>query len=170
MQHKNKKRIRKGLVFTGVFTLLIGIDFFTGAFSNLYYLWTEKDQELRAFLQQDLGERLNLEAESDGVKIKIKGAIADVVQTLVFYEIEDTEEDNQNMMQNFEGAFVENQDEIMKPEGFLRYYPPDLESDINKAEKNVYHGKISLLPLTSDEGTIKLKITKLLKLIRDSSD
>lgn len=169
-QQKNKKRIRKGLVITGVFALLIAIDIFTGAFSNLYYSWTEEDQELGAFLQQDLGENLNLEAESSGIKINIKSAIADDFQTLVFYEIEDTEEDNQYIMENFEGVFVENQAEIMSPEGYLRYYPPDLESNVNKEKRNVFQGKMSLLPLTSDNGTIKLKITKLHKLIRDSSD
>jgi RNA polymerase sigma factor (sigma-70 family) len=169
-QKKNKERKSKGLVFSGVFALLIGIGFFTGAFSNLYYTWTEEDQQLRAFLQQDLGERLNLEAESNGVKIKIKGAIADDVQTLVFYEIEDTEEDNQYAMDNFDGVFVENEHEIMSREGYQGYYPPDIESDVNKEEKNVYQGKISLLPLTADNGTIKLKISKLHKFIRDPSD
>ncbi|MBW8352034.1 hypothetical protein K0H71_21770, partial [Bacillus sp. IITD106] len=49
-------------------------------------------------------------------------------------------------------------------------YPPDLKSDLNNKEKNVFHGKLSLLPLKTDDGTIKLKITKLEKLIRDSSD
>lgn len=168
-QQKNKKRIRKGLVFAGVFVLLMSIEVFTRVFSNLYYTWTEEDQELRSFLQQDLGESLHLEAESNGVKIKIKSAIADDVQTLVFYEIEDTEDNNQYVMDNFEGVFVENQHEIMNGEGYLGYYPPDLESDLNNKEKNVYQGKISLLPLTKENGTIKLKITKLQKLIPDSS-
>ena len=167
---KIKKRKRKALVFTGVFVLLMGIGYFTGTFTNLYYTWTEKDQELRAFLQQDLGERLNLEAKSDGVKIKIKSAIADDVQTLVFYEIEDTAEDNQYVIDYNEGVSVENEPEIMSRVTFPRYYPPDLKSDINNKDKNVYHGKISLLPLITDNGTIKLKITKLQKLIRDSSD
>lgn len=36
-QQKNKKRIRMGLVFKSVFALLMGIGFFTGAFTNLYY-------------------------------------------------------------------------------------------------------------------------------------
>jgi RNA polymerase sigma factor (sigma-70 family) len=166
---KNKKRIRKVLVFVGVFALLMSIEVFTRVFSNLYYTSTEEDQELRAFLQQDLGEYLNLEAESSGIKIKIKSAIADDVQTLVFYEIEDTEYDNQYVMDYFDGVFVENEREFMSPEGYQGYYPPDLESDVNKEEKNVYQGKISLLPLTKDNGTIKLKITKLQKLIRDSS-
>jgi len=168
-QQKNKKRIRKGLVFAGIFAILIGIEFFTGAFSKSYYTWTEADQELRAFLEQDLGESLNLEAESNGVKIKIKSAIADDFQTLVFYEIEDTKEDNQYIMNAYDGVFVENDYEIMNTTAYQRYYPPDLEGAINKEEKNVYHGKISLQPLTSDNGTIKLKIKKLQKLIRDSS-
>jgi RNA polymerase sigma factor (sigma-70 family) len=169
-QQKNKKRIRKGLVFAGIFAILIGIEFFTGAFSKSYYTWTEEDQELRAFLEQDMGESLNLKAESNGVKIKIKSAIADEVQTLVFYEIEDTKEDNQYVMDAFDGVFVENDFEIMNTAAYPRYYPPDLEAAVNNEEKNVYQGRISLQPLTSDNGTIKLQITKLHKLIRDTSD
>ncbi|SFB09097.1 MULTISPECIES: DUF4179 domain-containing protein [unclassified Bacillus (in: firmicutes)] len=169
-QLKNKKRLRLGLVFASVFLLLMGLEVFTRSFSNLYYTWTEEDQQLRAFLKHDLGEVLNLEAESDGVKIKIKSAIADDVQTIVFYEIEDTEEDNQYVMNYDDGVSVENEYEIMKQDVYPRFYPPDLESDINNKEKNVYHGRISLRPLDKDNGTIKLKITKLYKLIRDSSD
>ncbi len=167
---KNKKRKNVGLVFAGVFTLLISIGFFTGAFSNLYYTWTEEDQQLRAFLQQDLGENLNLEAESNGVKIKIKSAIADEVQTLVFYEIEDTKKNFQYVMDYHDGVLVENEYEIMTRENYPRYYPPDLDSELNNKEKNVFQGKISLLPLTNDEGTIKLEITKLHKLIRDATN
>ncbi|MEH7157922.1 DUF4179 domain-containing protein [Neobacillus drentensis] len=169
-QQKNKKRLRIGMVIASFFALLIGIEVFTGAFTNYYYTWTEEDQELRALLQQDAGERLNLEAESAGVKIKIRSAVADEVQTLVFYEIEDTAEDNQYMMNYDDGVFVENEHKIMNTESQPWYNPPDLKSAVNKKRKNVYQGKLSLLPLTTDKGTIKLKITKLLKLIRDSSD
>ncbi|WP_419954024.1 DUF4179 domain-containing protein [Neobacillus niacini] len=169
-KRKNKRQIRKGLAFAGVIALVIGIDFFTGVFSNLYYNWTEKNQELRAFLHQDLGERLNLEDESDGVKIKIKSAISDEVQTLVFYEIEDMKKDNRYVINNFEGVYVENQHEIMDGDGYQGYYPPDLEADMNKEEKNVYHGKISLQPINKDNGTIKLQISKLQRIIRDSAN
>ncbi|MEH7305012.1 DUF4179 domain-containing protein [Neobacillus drentensis] len=169
-KQKNKKRIRMGIIFASVSALLMAIEVFTGSFTNLYYTWTEENQQLRAFLQQDLGERLNLEAESNGVKIKINSAIADDVQTLVFYEIEDTDEDNQYVMNYDDGVLVENEYEIMSHEANPRYYPPDLQSDVNNEEKNVYQGKISLLPLSKDNGTIKLKITKLQKLIHDSSD
>lgn len=168
---KNKKRNRIGLIFTGAIILLISIGFFTGTFRSLYYTWTEEDEELRAFLQHDLGERLNLEAESNGLKIKIKSAIADDVQTLVFYEIEDKKEENQYMMMNNDdGVLVENESEIMGAVTYPKYYLPDLKSKRNNERKNVYQGKISLPPLSKDDGTIKLRITKLYKLIRDSSD
>ncbi|MBS4209545.1 DUF4179 domain-containing protein [Bacillus sp. FJAT-50079] len=169
-QQKNKKHKRVGLVFASVFALLIGIEFFTGAFSNLYYTWIEEDQELRAFMKHNLGERLNLEAESDGIKIRIKRVIADDVQTLIFYEIVDTAEDNQYMLDYYEGVSVENKLEIMNRETYLKYYPPDLHSDVNNKEKNVYQGRISLLPLKTNSGTIELKITKLFKMIRDSTE
>lgn len=168
-QQKIKKRRRIGIVFASVLALLIGIEGMTGSFSNLYYTWTEEDQELRTFLNQDLGERLNLKAESNGVKIKIKAAIADEVQTLVFYEIEDINEDNQYMMNYQDGVYVENEHKIMTS-GFPRYFPPDLESEVNKEKKNVYQGKMSLLPLSTDTGTIKLEIKKLQKLIHDPSN
>ncbi|MFS0637931.1 DUF4179 domain-containing protein [Mesobacillus foraminis] len=169
-QQKNEKRNRMGFVLSGVFALVMGIGFFTGAFSSLYYAWTEDNKQLRAFLQQDLGERLNLEAESNGLKITIKSAIADDVQTLVFYEIEDKDENNQYMINYDEGILVENQQDIMNNATYPRYYPPDFELDGNNKQKNVFEGKISLLPLAMDKGTIKLKITKLQKVVRDSTD
>ncbi|MFE8695984.1 sigma-70 family RNA polymerase sigma factor [Cytobacillus sp. FJAT-53684] len=164
-QLKAKKQKKIGLVLAGVFVVFMCTGFLTGWFPKLYYTWTEEDQQLRAFLQHDLGKRLNLEAESDGVKIKIKSVIADDVQTLIFYEIEDMNEDNQYMMNYYDGVIVENENEIMNHEAFPKYYPPTL----NNEEKNVYQGKMSLLPLTEDNGTIKLKVIKLEKLIQDPS-
>lgn len=168
-QQKKKTRKRRGLILASVFTLLMITGFFSGAFTYLYYSWTEEDPELRAFLQADLGERLNLVAESNGVKITIKSVIADDTQTLVYYEIEDTDEDNQFMMTYRDGVIVENEYEILNRATYPRYYPPDLESDINKKTKNVYYGKMSLLPLTTDNGTIKLKVIKIQELIQESS-
>ncbi|MFO1443220.1 DUF4179 domain-containing protein [Bacillus sp. Bva_UNVM-123] len=168
-QRKIKKRKKMRLVFVSIFAFLIGIGFFTGTFTKLYYTWTEEDPELRAFLQHDLGQRLNLEAESDGVKIKIKSVIADDVQTLVFYEIEDLYEENQYEISYYNGVMVENESEIMSRSASPMHYPPDFESVVNKNEKNVFQGKMSLPPLTTDNGTIKLTIFKLQKLIHHSS-
>lgn len=168
-QQKIKKLKKRVLVLSSVFAFIIGIGFFTGTFANIYYSLTEDNEELRYYFQQDLGERLNLEADSNGIKIKIKSVIADDTQTLVFYEIEDTNEDYQYMMIYGDGVFVQDEYEIMNNEIYPRYYPANLESDINKEKKNVYHGKMSLMPLSIGEGTINLNITKLHKLIPDES-
>lgn len=168
-QQKISKRKKMGFVIGGIFMILVGIGFFTGALQYVYYTWTEDNLELRSFLQQGQGERLNLEAESNGVKITIKSAIADEVQTLIYYEIEDTKEDNQYFMDYYDGVVVENEWTIMSQTNYRRYYPPDLESDINKKEKNVYQGKISLLPLNTENETIKLKITKLQKVLDNTN-
>ncbi|WP_231688075.1 DUF4179 domain-containing protein [Bacillus sp. FJAT-18017] len=167
---KNRKRIRIGIVFASVFALLMSLEVVTGAFSNAYYTYAEEDQQLRAYLQQDLGKMLNLKAESKGIEITIKSVIADDVQTLVFYEIKDTDEDNQYFMMYQDGVIVENEQEIMNHAAYPRHYFPHLESNENKKEKNVFRGKMSLLPLGKDNGTIELKITKLYKLIRASDD
>lgn len=165
-QLKIKKYKKRGLIFTGVFAVFMCLGIFTGWFSYLYYSLTEEDQQLRQFLQHNLGERLNLEAESDGVKITIKSVIADDIQTLIFYEIEDMNEDNQYMMNYYDGVKVENENKIMNLGSHPKYYPPDQ----NNEEKNVYQGKISLLPLVTDSETIKLKITRLQKLNDDPSN
>lgn len=169
-QLKKSKRKKIGLIFTSLFVLLTGIGFFTGTLSHLYYSWTEEDPQLRAFLQQGTGQRLNLEVENGGVKITIKSVIADDIQTLVFYEIEDTVDDSQYILNFEDGIIVENEYEIMSRTAYRKYYPPDLESELNSKEKNVFRGKVSLLPITTDNGTIELKIIKLHRLMRDSSE
>lgn len=168
-KQKYKKRIRLGLVFASAFAAIIGFAFVTGAFHYVYYGWTEEDEQLRAFLQQDLGQRVNLEAESDGVKVKITGVVADEVQTLVFYKIEDSDEDSQYFLNYEDGLYVENENEIMSQETYPRFYLPDLNADLNKNEENVFYGKVGLRPLKDENGTMALKISKLIKLVPDPS-
>ncbi|RBP95404.1 RNA polymerase sigma factor (sigma-70 family) [Cytobacillus firmus] len=170
IQQKKNKRKRNGFIAASIFVLAILAGGITGVFSKLYYTWTEENQELRAFLQEDVGERLNLEAESDGVKIKIKSAIADDVQTLIFYEIEDTNGNNQFLINYDDSVYIEDKRKIMNDYTHQRYYPPDFESELNNKKKNTYHGKISLPPLKEDKGTIKLKINNVMKIIRKTSD
>lgn len=167
-QLRNKKRKKIGFIMAGVFSFLLALGVVTGMFKNLYYTWTEDDVQLRAFLQEDLGEKLDLVAEDEGIKITIKSAIADDYQTLVFYEIEDTNEDNQYMLDSYNGVFLRTENASMNRGTNLRYSPPDLESDLNKEKKNVYHGKVSLEPISKDSGDVKLIITQVQKLVQNS--
>lgn len=113
-QLKFKIRKKWALGFASIFAFIVAIGFITGAFPKVYYAWTEDDVYLREFLQEGFGQRLNLEAESDGVKVKIKGVVADDIQTLVFYEIHDMEEDKQFFMTFEDGLAVVNEFDIMK--------------------------------------------------------
>ncbi|MGD6893645.1 DUF4179 domain-containing protein [Bacillus infantis] len=168
-QQKAGKRNRLAFIAASVFVLVMCTGFFTGAFADVYYKWKEEDPELRAFLRADLGERLNLEAESNGVKIKIKSVVADKYQTLIFYEIEDTKKNNKYMINYEDGVSVQDDWEIFKGQFYPQYQPPNLDSDLNKKEQNIYHGKLSLPPLKEDSGTIKLNITQMMKLPGDYS-
>ncbi|MBT2684725.1 DUF4179 domain-containing protein [Bacillus sp. ISL-37] len=168
-QQKIKKRKKWALGFASAFALIVAIGFITGAFPKVYYAWTEDDVQLRAFLQEGFGQRLNLEAESDGVKVKIKGVVADDIQTLVFYEIHDMKEDNQYFMTFEDGLAVVNEYDIMKRDTYPRYSIPDVEAEMNKQEKNVFYGKVALRPLEEDQEKIKLRITKLQRLANNAS-
>lgn len=167
-QQKNKKRKKWALGFASAFAFIVAIGFLTGAFPKVYYAWTEEDEQLRAFLQEGFGQRLNLEAESDGVKVKINGVVADDIQTLVFYEIHDMEEDKQYFMNFEDGVSVENENDIMNQETYPRFAIPDVEAEMNKKEKNVFFGKIALRPLKGDEGLIKLRITKIQEMANEA--
>ncbi|MGD6879992.1 DUF4179 domain-containing protein [Bacillus infantis] len=168
-QQKVDKRNRIAFIAASVFVLVMCTGFFTGAFADVYYKWTEEDTDLRAFLKADLGERLNLEAESNGVKIKIKSVIADEFQTLLFYEIEDTKENKQYVINYGDGLSVEDEQEILSNEIYPQYQPPDPGSELNKKKQNVFHGKIGLPPLKGDSKTLNLEISKLAGIVGDSS-
>ncbi len=170
---RKKKRKSIGLVFASILTLIICIGFVTNSFANIYYSWVDwrnhEDEQLRAFLKNDLGERLNMEEVSNGVKVKIKSAVADDVQTLIYYEIEDTNQENRYMMNPYEGVGIENEFDVMSREAQPRYSPPVLQKEVQNEKKNVYKGTLSLLPISADNGTIELKISKLQKLVQDPS-
>ncbi|MGD6901643.1 DUF4179 domain-containing protein [Bacillus infantis] len=168
-QQKIGKRNRRTFIAAGVFALVMCTGFFTGAFADVYYKWTEEDPELRAFLKADLGERLNLEAESNGVKIKIKSVIADEFQTLLFYEIEDTKENKQYVINYGDGVSVKDERKVLSTDIYPQYLPPDPDSELNKKKQNVFHGKVSLPPLKGDSGMLNLEVSKLARIMGDSS-
>jgi hypothetical protein len=166
---KNKKRKKWAVGFVGAFAFIVAIGFITGAFPKVYYAWTEDDVHLRTFLQEGFGQRLSLEAESDGVKVKIKGVVADNLQTLVFYEIHDMKEDKQYFMNFEDGLTVVNEYDIMKRDTYPRYSIPDVEVEMNKKEKNVFYGKVALKPLDEEQAVIKLRIDRIQRLADDAS-
>lgn len=168
-QRKVKVRKKWALGFASALAIIMAIGFITGAFPKVYYAWTEDDVHLRAFLKEGFGQRLNLEAESDGLKVKIKGVVADDLQTLVFYEIHDMKEDKQYFMNFDDGLTVLNEYSIMKLDTYPRYSIPDVEAKMNKKEKNVFYGKVALKPLDEEQAVIKLRIDRIQRLADNAS-
>lgn len=161
-ERRTKKRNIGALAFVSFFAILLGTGYFTGTFSQLYYSWTEEIEELRPYLQHNLAERLDLEAESNGVRIKIKSAIADELQTIVYYEIEDLEDDNRYVMYLDDGVSIKNNFTMMDQNTYPRYYPSQLNT--SDSDKNIYQGKMSLRAIKQEDGMIELSITRLQKI------
>jgi len=160
---KNKKRKKWAVLAASVFAFVIALGFITGVLPKVYYAVAEENEQLRPFLQQGFGKRLNLEAENADVLIKINGVVADDIRTLVFYEIHALKEDKQYFIHFEDGISVENEFEIMKTQSYPLY---STLSDNgtgwnNETKKNTYYGKVSLNPLKKEEGLIKLRVTKI---------
>ncbi|MEI5905567.1 DUF4179 domain-containing protein [Bacillus spongiae] len=174
-KEKLKRKKTKWMVVASSFAcLLIFLGFVTNGFTSVYYAWEDwqqqEDELLREYYKSGLGERLNLEKESNGVKVTIKSAIADEFQTLIYYEIEDTTGENQYVVPHYDdGVTIENEQEIMNT-NVLKIFPPNHFEEIEKNQnKNVYNGIISLYPIISDNETLELRLTQLMKVVQSSN-
>nr|WP_275695649.1 DUF4179 domain-containing protein [Fredinandcohnia sp. SECRCQ15] len=153
-----KRRIKRSVIVTSILALILFTGMATNTFTNIYYSWADwrqqEDELIRAYYTSGLGERLNLEQVSNGVKVTIKTAISDEFQTLIYYEIEDLNEENQYMF-NYDGISV------MTENGALNhaFNPTPLKTE----EKNVFRGQFSTEPISTESETIELKLSKLLK-------
>jgi RNA polymerase sigma factor (sigma-70 family) len=165
-KEKKKKRSRMGLAAVGLLTFMICTGFVTGSFSNIYYSWmgwTEKEEkEIITYYKEGISEPLNLEEESNGVKVRIKTAVADDVQTLIYYEVEDTKGENQFFINMSDGARIENEYEILDHQANDRFYHPFEQGVSNEdSDKKIFRGKVSLAPISKDSGTIELRLMRL---------
>jgi DNA-directed RNA polymerase specialized sigma24 family protein len=170
-----KNRTKKSIVAASVVTIAIIIGFFTNGFSYLYYSWLDfrqaENEQMLAYLKSGLGESLNIEDESNGIKVKIKTAIADEYQTLVYFEVEDTnEESNKYTISVYDGVYVDNESELMNPHAFPISIFPTEQLSRDKKGGNVFSGRFSLLPISAESGTIQLRLSKLLKVKEDPSN
>ncbi|MGF2615778.1 DUF4179 domain-containing protein [Rossellomorea vietnamensis] len=168
---KKKKRNRFGLAAAGMLTFIICTGFVTGGFTSLYYSWmgwTEKEEmEIIQYYKSGIGEPLELVQESNGVKVTVKTAVADDVQTMIYYEVEDMNKENQYFLNQDEGMRVENEYEILDRQADQRFYHPFEYGRADEEEENIFRGKISLAPINSDSGTIQLRLMRLQETIKE---
>ncbi|WP_456273505.1 DUF4179 domain-containing protein [Bacillus sp. AK031] len=172
---KKKKRNKIGLGAAVLVIFAICTGFATNGFTSIYYSWIgwtqQEDEELIGYLKSGLGEPLDLEDTNGGIKVKIRTAVADDVQTLIYYEIEDLNEDNRYIMGLHEGVAIEEEYKVLNQERHPRYFPPGAaQSEEDIEEKNIFKGKLSLPPIREDSATLKMNVARLMKLVEQPED
>ncbi|MET3658037.1 DUF4179 domain-containing protein [Sporosarcina psychrophila] len=171
---KSKHRATMGIVATLFLTLFVGTAVATNSFTSVMDWWKDlsnkQNEQMQDYVQQGLGEYLNLETESNGVKVTITSVVADDIQTLIYYEIEDEQKDNNYMINFSKGLQITNQDEIWNIKDEPSYSPVSSSLSIYSESNHVYRGRLGAAPMSTDEGTIHLELSKLEKLSNTPRD
>ncbi|WP_442598847.1 DUF4179 domain-containing protein [Neobacillus sp. D3-1R] len=174
-QKKNKKLFKKqatmGLVAGLLLTFFVGTAFATNGFTSVMDWWQDlshkENEKIEKNVQHGLTENLNLVSESNGVKVKVTNVVADDIQTLIYYEIEDTLNEN-NYMINFNDDFeIVNQAQIWKDS---EESPIRSHFKLYSDSENVFRGRLALAPLSVAKGSIQLELKKLEKVANSSTN
>lgn len=169
---KSKQKLPKrwamiGLVATLFLTLFVGTAVATNNFENFIDWWKDfgnkQSEQMENYVEQGLGDHLNLQAESNGVKVTITSVVADDIQTLIYYEIESGKQDEQYMINYTDGLQIKNQSENWFPEDEPSYSPVNNHLNIYSEHNGIYKGRIGAAPMSVDEGNIQLELSKLEK-------
>lgn len=165
---KSKKQKRIGIAFTSMIAVFMIIGFVTNGFAYAYYTWLglqgKEDEALLNYLKSGLGEPLNLVQENNGIRVTIKSAIADEFQTLIYYEVENLNNDDQYAINVWDGVIIPDEVTTLNQ---TTYPINQLPIQPLKSEGNIFKGTISLLPILDETKTIKLNISKLQKMDED---
>ncbi|MFJ7746844.1 DUF4179 domain-containing protein [Peribacillus sp. NPDC097295] len=169
-----KHRVLMGLAAALFLTIFMGTAVATNGFESVMDWWkdstNEQNKQVESYIQKGLGEKLNLVAQSNGVKVTITSVVADDIQTLIYYEVEDVKKKNKYSINYTEGVKILNQDRDWDHEEDSMFSPINSSSALYSDNDYVYKGKLGALPMSADEGTIQLKLTKLEKMINQTSD
>jgi hypothetical protein len=170
----SKNRATMGIVASLFLTLFVGTAVATNSFTSVMEWWKDlsnkQDEQMQSYVQNGLGEYLNLEAESNGVKVTITSVVADDIQTLIYYEIEDQKKDNNYMINYYDGLQIVNQDQNWNSLDEPTYSAVNSHLSIYSESNHVYKGRLGAAPMSTDEGTIQLELSKLEKVINPSTD
>jgi hypothetical protein len=173
-QKSYKQRAMIGLVAMLFLTVFVGTAVATNSFASVLDWWkdlsTKQDERTQDYVQHGLGEKLNLAAESNGVKVTITSVVADDIQTLIYYEIDDQTKGNKYMINYSDGLKIANQDQDWKSEDDPSYSPVRNHLSLYSKKDHVFKGRLGVAPMTADKGTIQLELSKLEKVTHTPGD
>ncbi|WP_034681520.1 DUF4179 domain-containing protein [Caldalkalibacillus mannanilyticus] len=177
---RKRKKSRKLYSLMGVVAALF-IMFFVGnavatnGLTGFFDWWKDfsqkEDEQIQGYIEQGLSEWLNLEAESDGIKVRIISAVSDEIQTFIYYEVENTRDEDVKYMINYsEGIEVENRNQYWNVESHTPSFPFRSHLNLYTEGENVYRGRLGVVPLPVDEGHLEVKIDRLEKVSHNLSE
>lgn len=177
-ERKNKKSRKRqsviGLAAALFLTVFAGTAVATNGFTTLFDWWKDlsnkESEQLQQYIEEGVGEDLNLEVESNGIKVKITGVVADEIQTFVYYEVENTNGIDKYMIDYSNGLEIANQDELWTSGSEIFASPVNNQLYLYSEDENSYKGRLGVLPMSELEGTIELKLSKLQKVTNDPSN
>ncbi|SHG90527.1 DUF4179 domain-containing protein [Ornithinibacillus halophilus] len=130
---------------------------------------SNEEQVMEENLKHGIGDRLNISEVSNDVKVTITDVVADDIQTLLYYEIEDLSKQANYQISLTEGVELPNQDEIwdQSNSNLEHDFSSSLSSHVTlySDQENVMKGRLGLAPMDVEEGTIQLSLTKILEVV-----
>ncbi|WHY86966.1 DUF5643 domain-containing protein [Neobacillus novalis] len=169
-----KQRAMIGLVAALFLTVFVGTAVATNGFTSVIEWWKDlsnkQDTQMQTFVQHGLGEKLNLAAESNGVKVTITGVVADDIQTFIYYEIDDRNKENKYMINYTDGLKIANQERDWNSVDDPSYSPVTNHLSLYSGKDHVFKGRLGVAPMSVNTGTIQLELSKLEIVTNTSGD
>ncbi|MBB4826645.1 hypothetical protein HNO89_003926 [Sporosarcina luteola] len=149
-------------------TVFVGTAIATNGFATFADWWkdfgSKQEEQVENFVQQGLGDKVNVSAESNDIKITITDVVADDMQTLVYYEIEDPTNESEYLIDYMNGFRMDNQDHLFNSE--RKPSDPPVYSHMRLPSENphVSKGRLGMAPLLNETGTIQLTLNQIQQL------
>lgn len=163
-----------GMVASLFFMIFMGTAVATNGFESVMDWWKDstnkQNKQVESYIEQGFGEQLDLVAESNGVKVTITSVVSDDIQTLIYYEVEDVKKENKYSINYTEGLKIANHDQDWDDVDDPTFSPINNSMGLYSQRDFVYKGRLGATPMSADEGTIQLKLTKLEKMVNPPAD
>ncbi|CEG28819.1 DUF5643 domain-containing protein [Bacillus sp. B-jedd] len=154
-------------------TFFVGTAVANGGFASLTDWWKnfshQEDEQMKGIIDKGLGEELNLTAEQNNVKIKIKSVAADDLQTIIYYEVENKVGGKKYQIKYSDGITFEDQEKHWKIEDDPDYSPVRSQMNLYSDREGVYKGKLQLAPIKNKQALLDVNIG-LLEEVKDPSE
>ena len=154
-------------------TFFVGNAVANGGFATLTDWWKnfsqQEDEQMKGIIDKGLGEELNLTAEQNSVKIKIKSVAADDLQTIIYYEVENKADSKKYQIKYSDGITFEDQEKHWAIEDDPAYSPVRSQMNLYTDREGVYKGKLQLAPMKNNQAMLDVKIG-LLEEVKDPAE